>query len=199
MCGGDGGADKARDAQRDAEIARQNAIADSTNAIRARFEAPSRTAEYAKAAEAVTGRQMLELDRANADNQREIKFRAARTGTGGGSADIDLQRDAAEAYREGVIEAERRGQQVASDYQIADQNSMNQLIAMAQQGMDMTTASTNSAHAMQANAATAAAANNFNDIGQVFGSFGQLFDQARTINDENRAKKYSYNLLYGNS
>jgi hypothetical protein len=137
---GGGGNDAAKEANR-AEAQRQANIKRSTAQINDIFNDPSRTGQYDKLASDTTAFYRNDLDKQQADATRNTKFALARSGQIGGSVQADQNTKLGEDYLQGVIKASRLGAQAGANLRASDETSRANLISMAQNGLDATTAS----------------------------------------------------------
>ena len=188
MGGGGGSADRiARENQR-MEQERLAAIRSGTAATNAIFDAPERQAQYDDYLRAQREMYFDELGRQMSDAQRGNKFALARSGLAGSSQSVEAGRDLGEAYNRGVVDADRLAQRARADLQMADEDSRRSIIQMVQAGADATTASSAAMRQMQSNLAGARSDMNANALGQVFGSFGELYKRSQERAAERRAQ-----------
>jgi hypothetical protein len=179
-----------------AERERQAQINATQQRIEGVFAAPQREADIADFLEATRGYYRDDANRQQGDAARSLQFALARTGNTGGSYDADTNRRLAETYQRGILEADRRAQSSAAALRSADQQSKQQLLAMAQSGLDMTTASTNAAQALRNNLSGAKADAREGSLGSLFSSFGDIYSNSVKQDEERRAQKSIYNTLY---
>jgi len=192
---GGGGNDAAKQAQR-AEEQRQRNIQDSTAKVNAVFNDPSRTAQYDQLARDTTAFYRTDLDRQKAQTDRSLKFALARSGQIGGSVQADQNRKVGEDYLKGVIEATRRGSAAGADLRAQDETSRANLIGMAQNGLDATTAASNAAAALRSNLQSGQATATANSFGDAFGDFANIYRQSQDAAALRNGQKYAYQTLY---
>ncbi|NII54403.1 hypothetical protein [Luteibacter sp. SG786] len=192
---GGGGNDAAKQAQR-AEEQRQRNIQASTGKVNAVFNDPSRTAQYDQLAKDTTAFYRTDLDRQKAETDRNLRFSLARSGLVGGSVQADQNRKVGEDYLKGVIEATRRGAAAGADLRAQDETSRANLIAMAQNGLDATTAANNAAQALRSNLESGRATATANAFGDAFGDFAGIYKQSQDAAALRAGQKYAYNTLY---
>ena len=189
-----GGNDSAQKAATRAEQERQASIASTTGAVRDIFSSPARTAQYEDAYQATRALGMTDLDRQKAQADRDSRFALARGGLTGGSRATDVGRRLGEDYVKGLLEVDRRALAGKADLMSADQSSQNNLISMAQAGLDMTTATQQAAQALRSNLAAGESTRLAGGLGDIFGSVGQI----KQASDEERIRRQA-ERSYGQS
>ena len=193
---GGGGADAQQRAAQQAEEQRRAQVLAGQQAVERIYNTPEREAQIQDAVNATRGFLIKDLDRQNQVAQRQNKFALARSGTTGGSADVDSNRNLSQAYLRGVTEAERRAQAAGSSLRQADQNSKLNLFQMVQGGLDQTTAARNAGEAMRSNVASARAEAMQQGIGDVFQSFGDIYKRSRERAGERQTEKNQMQTFY---
>lgn len=186
-------------AQREAEqqeAQRQAAIQRSSGEINAIFDDPNRQAQVDQLIQDTLGYYRNDLDRQKADTDRSLKFAMARSGLTGGSASVDANRQVGEDYLRGVVEASRRAQEAGANLQMQDENARQSLLAMAQSGLDATTAASRSAGMLQNNLQSGRATATAQGLGDMFGNFADLYRRSREQGERRRAERDTYNTIY---
>jgi hypothetical protein len=173
MCGG-GGNQASQQAERN-EAERQAQIARSVNAVNQAYNNPERAAQIAQYRDATQTLLQQDLDREKDSADRNARFAMARLGLSGGSADVDTNRSLAETYQRGVLDVVRQAQGAAAQLQGQDQQSRQNLIALAQSGVDATTSAQQAAESLRVNLANARGQVLPNAANQAFGSFAELY------------------------
>lgn len=191
-----GGSNKASKQAQKAEDQRQQNIATSTGQINDIFNDPARTGQYDKLATDTTAFYRNDLDKQQADATRNTKFALARSGLTGGSVQADQNTKLGEDYLQGVVKASRLGQQAGANLRASDETSRSNLIAMAQNGLDATTASSNAATALRSNLESGQAGATATSIGDAFGDFANVYKQSQDAAALRNGQKYAYNTLY---
>lgn len=187
--------DASRQAERN-ERERQAQIAQSTGRINAIFDDPSRQAQYDKLASDTTAFYTSDLDRQKAENERKLKFALARSGLSGSSVQADKGEQLGEDYLRGVVEATRRGNAAGATLRGADEQSRLNLLAMAQTGLDATTAGSRAASSLKGNLEAGMADSTANGLGDFFGGFADLYRRSQERKGEQSARKYDYGTFY---
>lgn len=194
--GGDGGAGKIAREQQAQDTAKQAAIQAGISRTNQIYDAPERQGQYNEFLQAQRQQYFDELARQQQDVTRNNKFDLARSGKVGGRVAIDRGRDIGEAYNRGVVNADRLAQGSLADLMSADEDSRRSTINLIQSGADVSTASNAAMRGLQANLAGAKAAEGPAALGQVFGSFGDMYQRSMDRDAERRAmrdRKMLYN------
>lgn len=134
-----------------------------------------RSALYDQQRKAVTDLNRRDVDRQFLDAERQNRFGLARAGLSGGSADIDSNAELTRRTNEGLIKAAGIGDQAAADLQTADERSRQNLISMAQSGIDTGQAAQMALSQLDANSANAASARSGATVGNLFGDLAQAY------------------------
>ena len=195
MCFG-GGGNASAEAQA-AEDRRRAQVKQAQDRIEAIFGGPGREADIqdfiGDTRDLLTG----DLGRANDINQRKLKFALARSGLSGGSASVDLNKDLAEAFLRGNVEAERRAQGAGSNLRAQDQQSKLGLFSQATAGLDTTTAARNAALALKNNI-TAAGSDSLNrNFDRFFTNFAEIFKGSKERSGERQARLFDFGTIFG--
>jgi hypothetical protein len=161
------------------ERERQAAIAASTGRINQIFNDPARQGQYDQLVRDTQQFYQRDLDRQKGDTDRQLKFALARGGQTGGSVSIDQNKQVGEDYLRGVLEANRRAQGAGADLRQADEQARSNLLAMAQSGLDATTASSQAAASMRNNLLSGQSGATAQGLGNMFGSMSDVFRQSR--------------------
>lgn len=178
------------------ERARQAQIAAGTKEVNRIFSDPAREAQIGDVLSATRELYMDALNRQKGDADRQAKFATARAGTAGGSQQRDLGMRLGEDYVKGLTEAERLTQSQGADLRMQDQASKQNLLAMIQSGLDVTTASQQAASALRNNLGVARSSARVNDLGNVFGQFADIARRSQENAARRQGELYSYNTIY---
>lgn len=176
-----GGNDSAQKEAQRAEQQRQAQIARTSQSIEAIFSDPSRQAQYDDVYNATRDLGMADLDRQKAQADRSTTFALARSGLTGGSRATDVGTQLGQDYINGLLTVDQKAQAAKSDFMNADQTTKNNLLSLAQAGLDITTANQNASSALQSNLEGARATGLVNGIGEVFGTAADI---AKASEDE---------------
>lgn len=135
-----------------------------------------------------------------ADAERANRFGLARNGLLGGSSDIESNARLQERNNEGLIQARALGQQAASDLRTADEQARQNLISMAQAGIDTGTAQQMAISQLNANAQTALGRRGGATIGNLFDDLSQAYLNRQLVNATTNGLNFGnnvYNLSTG--
>jgi hypothetical protein len=135
----------------------------------------SREGLYTDISNAVRDTAMRDLDRQYTTASRRNTFGLARNGLLGGSADAESGGELQTLYGEGKLKAAQAGQQAGSDMRVTDEKTRQNLIQLAQSGLDTGTASGLAAGQMAAAADSAKAAAAGTSIGRLFDDLSQAY------------------------
>jgi hypothetical protein len=116
-----------------------------------------------------------DLDKQFTHASNQNLFGLARSGLLGGSVDAESGADLATRYGEGKIRATAAGQGAAADLRSVDEKTRQNLISLAQSGMDTGTAASMAAGQMAAAADTARATSQGASVGRLFDDMGQAY------------------------
>lgn len=192
---GSSGGSAAKEQQR-AEEARQKAIQATQRRIESAFATPEREADIASFLDATRQFYTQDANRQQGDAARNLRFALARSGQTGGQLQADQGGRLFETYQRGLLEADRRAQAAASDLRSADQQAKTQLFGLAASGLDSTTAAQNASNALRSNLAGARASATEGSLGDLFGSFGDVYKSSIEQDEKNRAQRDVYSTLY---
>lgn len=196
--GGGGGSSSNRlaEEQNRQEQARLAAIQSGIAGTNAIFDSPERQVQYDDYLSAQREMYFGELSRQQQDAQRSNRFALARSGQLGSRQQIDTGQDLGEAYNRGVVDSDRLAQRATADLRGADEDSRRSIIQLVQSGADATTTSSAALRQMQGNLSGARADMNAGALGQVFGTFGDMYKRSQERASERRAER-DLGTLYG--
>lgn len=194
------------------EAARQKKLQDAIDAINTQFgygdsdaakaNKAARASMYGDISGAVHDTAMRDLDKQFTTASNRNTFGLARSGLLGGSVDAESGGDLQTRYGEGQLKATQQGQQSASDLRSQDEKSRQNLISLAQSGLDVGTANSlaggqlaSSADAAKSNATGATVGRLFDDMSQSYVANQTL--KARYPTGLPTAAGYSSNLFTG--
>ena len=166
MCGG---SDRATRQAQANEERRRREIMQATTAIERAFGSGARADQLDEFINAWRGQFTTEARKQKEDAARRAKFASARSGLTGGSADADLKVKLGESFQSGLLKGERLSQEALSDLKTADVRSKQDLLALAQSGINVSSASMQAAQALQSNLAGARAKIGAESLGDIFG------------------------------
>lgn len=135
----------------------------------------AREAMYGDISGAVRDTAMRDLDRQYSDASRKNVFGLARNGLLGGSVDAESGGELSTLYGEGKLKAAQAGMGAASDLRASDEKSRQNLISLAQSGLDTGTAASMAAGQMSAAADLARSQSGQASVGQLFNNMSQAY------------------------
>jgi len=169
--GGDGGAGQMEADRRrrvDQAVGRINDIFGSK-------DHPAHQGLYDEQQKAVTDLNTREVNRQFEQAERANRFGLARSGLMGGSADVDSQAELSRRTNEGLMKAAGLGQQAAADLRGADERTRQNLISMAQSGLESGQAAQMALAGLDLNAKNAAAQRTSATLDNLFGNLGWAY------------------------
>ncbi len=179
-----GGSNKAAKAAQQQEAARQAGITNAVNQINSIYSSPQRQKQYTDFQDALQGYNMQQLNQQKVDADRNLNFAMARQGLTGGSADADASANLARSYNQGVLKSQQQAASAAANLQSADQQQKQQLIGLAQSGLDATSASNQALAGLQMNLQAAQAQAQAQGLGDMFSGLAAYYnnsDQAKQL------------------
>lgn len=196
MCGASDSASKEAQASERERLAN---VQRSTAAINAAYGSDRRRGEIADYGKAVQAFLSQDLDRNKVEADRNTRFAMARSGLTGGSRDIDVNRELAETYQRGVLDNTRKASGAVATLESQDQQAKNNLIALAQSGMDATTAAQQASEGIRVNLANARADMQQQSVGDLFSKFANIYKTSQEQKGKKEAQRYAggYDGLYG--
>lgn len=196
---GGGDASKAQRAAQQAETERQAGIKQAIDRVNTAFDSPARESQYNDYISAVRNRLMTDANRQKAIADRRLKFAMARGGLTGGSAAVDANRTLGEDFSEGLLSAERKARGAGQDLRSQDEQTRMQLIQLAQNGLDATTAAQRAGEAMRVSADTARSGAFAEGLGDIFGQTADIYRRQEDAAARRRGAMDVQAGLYGNS
>ncbi|MBX3610395.1 MAG: hypothetical protein KF871_10925 [Hydrogenophaga sp.] len=200
--GGDGGAAQMR-ADEEARQRRVQAAVDTVNGV---FGGSGRQAMYDDIKNATKDVAMRDLDQQHTQASKQNLFGLARAGLLGGSVDAESGADLARRYGEGQIRATAAGQNAAADLQSVDEKTRQNLVSLAQSGIDTGTAATLASGQMVAATDAARSTAQSANVGRLFDDMAQAYLQNQVLKARAQAtsqsgsspSSYGSNLFTGN-
>jgi hypothetical protein len=189
---GMGGSDSSAKAAQKAEEERQAGIKTAQSGINAAFDNPNRKLEIADYVKALGEYFTKDLNKQKGDTDRNLKFALARGGLTGGSTQVDQQRRVGEEHTKGLLDVQRRATGGGAELEQADADSRMRLISMASQGLDATTAASQSAAAMRSSLEAGKATSLAQGLGDSFGVFKDFYQKSQENAVRRRADRDAY-------
>ncbi len=175
--GGDGGAGQMRADEQE----RQRKVQAAVEAINTTFNGDGRQAMYDDISGATRDVAMRDLDQQHTQASKQNLFGLARAGLLGGSVDAESGADLERRYGEGAIRATAAGQGAAADLRSVDERTRQNLIGLAETGMDTGTAAAMASGQMAAATDAARSASTTASVGRLFDDLGQAYLQNQVL------------------
>lgn len=175
MCGGGGDAANAAQQQ---EYQRQAGIKRSVDKINGIYGGADRQQQYGDFEKAMQAYNLDQVNQQKVDADRQLNFAMARQGLTGGSADADASARLMRDYNKGVLKGQQAASSAAAGLKAQDQAQKQQLIGLAQSGLDATTAANQSLTGMRTNLEQAMAQGQAQGLGDLFGGLATYYDAA---------------------
>lgn len=186
----------AQDAAARAEAERQDAIRRASAEVERIYGSPERQQQYIDFYNATRDLGMADLNKQKAIADRQAKFGLARGGLTGGSRAVDLGSQLGREYTDGLLTVDQRALAAKADLMGADQQSKNNLLALAQSGLDLTTAQQNAASGMRANLQAGEATRLAGGLGEIFGTAGDFYKKSEEERIRRQAEQNYGQSLY---
>lgn len=187
-------ASKAQFQAKISERDRQDAISRGTQQANAIFGSQERQGQYNDFYNATRDLGMQDLNRQKRKADLGAKFSLARGGMTGGSVARDAGVQLGKDYIDGLLTVDRRAQGATSDLMSADQQAKNNMIAMVQSGLDLTTANQNAANSLRTNLQAGEATRLVGGLGDIFGAAADM----KRASEDARVRRQA-EIQYGNS
>lgn len=136
-----------------------------------------------------------DADKQKVDADRNLRFAMARSGQTGGSVTVDANRRLGDEYTKGILEASRRAQAGMADLRQQDAQARANLIALAQQGLSLGSATQQGAASMQAALDSSSATARAQGLGDIFLSVASAKQRSEEAAARRRADSI-YTTMY---
>jgi len=140
-----------------------------------RTQQQDRNQMYEEQRQAVADLNSRDVNRQFEDANRMNRFGLARAGLSGGAADIDSQAELIRRQNEGLMQAAGIGDTAASDLRNQDERTRQNLISMAQSGIDTGQAAQLALAGLDANAKSAMGARSAATVGRLFDDLSNAY------------------------
>lgn len=160
------------------EAERQENIRRGSAEVERIYGSPERQQQYEDFYGATRDLGMADLNKQKTVADRQAKFGLARGGLTGGSRAVDLGSQLGREYTDGLLTVDQRALAAKADLMGADQQSKNNLLALVQSGLDLTTAQQNAASGAAANLQAGEATRLAGGLGEIFGTAGDFYKKS---------------------
>ena len=178
------------------EAERQANIRKASAEVERIYGSPERQQQYTDFYSATRDLGMADLNKQKAIADRQAKFGLARGGLTGGSRAVDLGSQLGREYTDGLLTVDQRALAAKADLMGADQQAKNNLLALAQSGLDLTTAQQNAASGMRANLQAGEATRLAGGLGEIFGTAGDFYKKSEEERVRRQAEQNYGQSLY---
>lgn len=190
------GSNKAQQQAAQDEAQKQADIQKSIAGINAVYDSPSRQAQYDKLAADTTKYYTDDVNRQEAVAARKLKFSQARAGLAGGSESAYQGKVLGQDYNQAIINATRMGNQASSSLRASDETSRNNLIAMAEAGLDAGTAANQATNSLTNNLLSSQSTATANSLGDAFGDLSSIYQNSQDQKAARAGQLYGYQGLF---
>ena len=178
------------------EAERQENIRRASAEVERIYGSPERQQQYEDFYGATRDLGMADLNKQKTVADRQAKFGLARGGLTGGSRAVDLGSQLGREYTDGLLTVDQRALAAKADLMGADQQSKNNLLALVQSGLDLTTAQQNAASGMRANLQAGEATRLAGGLGEIFGTAGDFYKKSEEERIRRQAEQNYGQSLY---
>lgn len=169
------------------EAERQANIRKASAEVERIYGSPERQQQYEDFYGATRDLGMQDLNQQKSVADRQAKFGLARGGLTGGSRAVDLGSQLGREYTDGLLTVDQRALAAKADLMGADQQAKNNLLALTQSGLDLTTAQQNAASGMRANLQAGEATRLVGGLGDIFNTASDFYKKS----EEERIRRAS--------
>lgn len=194
---GMGGSSNKAQQQAAQDEAKKNAdIQSSIAGINKIYDDPSRQKQYDQLTADTTKYYTDDVNRQEAVAARKQKFALARQGLSGGSEQAYQGKVLGQDYTKAILEATQKGQQAGASLKAQDEQTRENLVAMAETGLDAGTASNQATRNLQSNLLTAQSGATADNLGSLFGDVNQTYQQSQDMKAARDGLRYGYGGLF---
>lgn len=178
------------------EAERQENIRRASSEVERIYGSPERQQQYTDFYNATRDLGMADLNKQKTIADRQAKFGLARGGLTGGSRAVDLGSQLGREYTDGLLTVDQRALAAKADLMDADQQAKNNLLALTQSGLDLTTAQQNAASGMRANLQAGEATRLAGGLGDIFGTASDFYKKSEEERIRRQAEQNYGQSLY---
>lgn len=191
-----GGSNKAQQ-QAAADNAKKQADIDAAiSGINKIYDSPDRQKQYDQLGADTTKYYTDDVNQQEAINARKLKFALARSGLAGGSEQAYQGQQLGQAYDKAIIAATRQGQSAEANLRSQDEQQRQNLINMAEAGLDAGTASNEATNSLRNNLLSANASSTADSLGNMFGDFSSMYQQSQDQKAARQGALYGYGSVF---
>ena len=194
-----GGSNKQAKIANQMEQERQRKMQEAIATIRDIFADPARDDIYNQQEQAVYDLNAKSVQDQYDQAERQNRFGLARNGLMGGSADVDSNANLQKITNEGLVQAKALGQQAAGNLRSSDESAKQNLISLAESGMDSGTAATLAQSQMAANQQNALGQRGASAITGLFDGLAQGYLTKQIMDAYQQGYNFGNNRNYGST
>jgi len=193
---GGGGGDKAQKQAAADDAKRQADIDASIAGINHIYDSPDRQKQYDQLTADTTKYYTDDVNRQEAIEARKQKFALARSGLVGGSEQAYQGKMLGQDYDKALIAATRKGNEAGANLRSSDESTRQNLIGMAEAGLDAGTAANQATRSLQGNLLSSEAGSTADSLGGLFGDLSAGYQQSQDAKDARNGALYGYGSLF---
>lgn len=192
-----GGSSNQAQQQAAADEAKKNAdIQASIAGINKIYDDPSRQGQYDQLAKDTTKYYTDDVNRQEAVAARKQKFALARQGLSGGSESAYQGKVLGQDYTKAILQATQKGQQAEASLKSQDEQTRENLVAMAESGLDAGTASQQATRSLQSNLLSSQSGATADSLGSLFGDVTSTYQASQDAKAARQGALYGYSGLF---
>lgn len=178
------------------EAQRQQQIKDTTAQINQTYDSPARAGQQQGFFRSIRDLLTSDVNDQHAVAARQLKFADARSGNTGGSVAADNNVQLGKDYSKGLLDATRKAQGALADVQTSDSQSRQNLIQLAQTGLDTGSAASQAAEGMRTSLESARKST-LGGIPDAFKTTSDIFKRSQEAAEKRRGMTAPVGSLYG--
>lgn len=190
-----GGPDVAGQAAAQNKLQQQNTDA-ATAQINSAYDSPARQQQYSDFAKNLSNYYTTQINNQQGVANQQLKFSLARSGLTGGSAAAYAGGVSAKDYNTAILNAQNQVQTGVGALKQSDVTAKDNLIGLAQQGLNTGNAATEASQAMSANLANASSAENPQALGTLFGNTAGIYQNQQNAAAQRKAANAGVGGVY---
>jgi hypothetical protein len=192
-----GGSDKAQKQAAADDAKKQADIDASISGINKIYDSPDRQKQYDQLGQDTSKYYTDDVNRQENVEARKLKFALARSGLAGGSEQAYQGKVLGQDYDKALIAATRKGQEAESSLKSQDEQQRQNLIGMAEAGLDAGTASNQATRGLQNNLLSSESSATADSLGGMFGDLSSVYQNSQDQKAARAGQLYGYGSIFG--
>jgi hypothetical protein len=192
---GGGGGDKAQKQAAADDAKRQADIDASIAGINKIYDSPDRQKQYDQLTADTTKYYTDDVNRQEAVEARKQKFALARSGLIGGSEQAYQGKVLGQDYDKALIAATRKGNEAGANLRSSDESTRQNLIGMAEAGLDAGTAANQATRSLQGNLLNSESSAQADSLGNLFGDLSSSYQTSQDNKAARAGQLYGFSLF----